>query len=535
MSYFYTGTPNWVFSLFAFIGFLCSAIPLPWHLEAWNTGTCLYMLWTALACLVFFVDSIVWSGNTIDWAPVWCDISTHFLNGFNLAIPACSLCINRRLYQIASVRSVRKSKAEKRRAILIDLAIGLGLPLLQIPLQYIVQGHRYNIFEDIGCLGETFETPVAVVLFHLPPILLGLISAVYCTLSIRAFHRSRAQFKELLSSNTNLNLNRYARLMALAATDLLLTIPLSVWVLYVNAAVVGLAPWVSWGDTHSDFSRVVQVPGVFWRADAYTAASVETTRWATVACALLFFAFFGFADEARKNYRGFARRVGYTHASMGSGLGSSNGASSAGRNPTLPVFIRKETAQKRDRDSFDSFSDLSATDVSRSYGVGVLDYADAEKGVEYADAEKGGEYADAEKGLTLSLGDVGGMVPDYKEGDYSASSDGSSPISSPTSPTSTDSPTDSPSTTTDSDSDSSRPATPAHAHEAEDAHAHEAEEDDIEVSSLRASVYLAPPPPSLPRLPSLPSLPEAARTHSRSSRGVDVPMRVRDGDVADVV
>lgn len=33
MSYFYTGAPNWVFSLFAFIGVLCSSIPLPWHLE----------------------------------------------------------------------------------------------------------------------------------------------------------------------------------------------------------------------------------------------------------------------------------------------------------------------------------------------------------------------------------------------------------------------------------------------------------------------------------------------------------------------
>lgn len=47
-------------------------------------------------------------------------------------------------------------------------------------LEYIVQGHRYNIFEDVGCLGETYETPVAIVLFHLPPILIGAVSAVYC-------------------------------------------------------------------------------------------------------------------------------------------------------------------------------------------------------------------------------------------------------------------------------------------------------------------------------------------------------------------
>ncbi|KAJ7700962.1 hypothetical protein B0H14DRAFT_3650834 [Mycena olivaceomarginata] len=47
--------------------------------------------------------------------------STHFLNGLNLAIPACSLCMNRRLYQIASVRTVTKTRAEEHRAIMIAL------------------------------------------------------------------------------------------------------------------------------------------------------------------------------------------------------------------------------------------------------------------------------------------------------------------------------------------------------------------------------------------------------------------------------
>jgi hypothetical protein len=32
MTYFYAGAPNWVFSMFAFVGFLCSMR------AAWNTG-----------------------------------------------------------------------------------------------------------------------------------------------------------------------------------------------------------------------------------------------------------------------------------------------------------------------------------------------------------------------------------------------------------------------------------------------------------------------------------------------------------------
>ncbi|KAJ7153329.1 pheromone B alpha 1 receptor [Mycena filopes] len=385
--YYYVGAPNSVFSTFAFVGFVISFIPLPWHLETWNVGTCLYMIWTGLACLVFFIDSIVWNGNIGNWSPTWCDMSTHFLNGFNLAVPACCLCINRRLYQIASVRIVTPTRADKRRAIAIDLAIGLGLPILQIPLQYIVQGHRYNIFQDIGCLGETFETPVAVALFHLPPILVSCVSAVYSALSTRSFYHSRAQLKELLSESDtpNLNLNRYVRLMLLASTNLLLSVPAGVWVLWVNVRIVGLRPWVSWAATHSHFSRVVSVPGFFWRADVYTATSLETTRWLTVGCAFLFFAFFGFADEAVRNYRGafgaVARRLGFATATAEAGAGSVHlnyppMRAAGGATTTLPVFVSREAWQKRDI-SDHSLSDMGLDDDDKEQSLtpAHLDYA----------------------------------------------------------------------------------------------------------------------------------------------------------------
>jgi pheromone a factor receptor len=49
----------------------------------------------------------------------------------SIGIPASALCINRRLYQIASVRTVTSgSKAEKRRAVIVDLIITVGAPIL---------------------------------------------------------------------------------------------------------------------------------------------------------------------------------------------------------------------------------------------------------------------------------------------------------------------------------------------------------------------------------------------------------------------
>jgi pheromone a factor receptor len=52
-----------------------------------------------------------------------------------VGIPAASLCIFRRLYLIASVKSVTITKAEKRRAIMVDLAIALGIPFVEMILR----------------------------------------------------------------------------------------------------------------------------------------------------------------------------------------------------------------------------------------------------------------------------------------------------------------------------------------------------------------------------------------------------------------
>ena len=58
--------------------------------------------------------------------------ATRIQVALNVAIPACSLCINRRLYKIATAKVVMTTDAEKRRAVIQDLLIGVGIPILQI-------------------------------------------------------------------------------------------------------------------------------------------------------------------------------------------------------------------------------------------------------------------------------------------------------------------------------------------------------------------------------------------------------------------
>jgi pheromone a factor receptor len=138
-------------------------------------------------------------------------------------------------------------------------------------------------------------------------------------MTVYHFYRRRRQFSQIMSSNRGLNQSRYVRLMCLAMIEVLGTIPLSSWVLATNVE-VGFVPWVSWSNTHLDYSRIVQIPSVIWKTDHLLHILFEFYRWSLVLCAFIFFAFFGFADEARKHYR-----LVYTSLASRIGISTSNG------------------------------------------------------------------------------------------------------------------------------------------------------------------------------------------------------------------
>ncbi|GJE89168.1 STE3-domain-containing protein [Phanerochaete sordida] len=339
-----------LFPVVSFLGAVAAFIPLPWHLQAWNAGTCMYMLWAGLASFVQFVNALVWHGSLENRIPVWCDITTKFVIGAGVGIPAASLCINRRLYGIAAVRQTALDRHEKRREVYIDLAIGLGIPVLVMCLHTVVQGHRFNIVEDIGCVPAIYVTPLTFPLVFMWPVLLGVVSFIYAFMTLRAFWIRRVQFRALLASSPSLSLSRYFRLMLLSSLEMCLTVPLAAYSIYVNTHGVPVAPWISWADTHYDFWRVLQIPAVFWRADAQAVAAYEMGRWVYPCAAFLFFGLFGFAEEARRHYRAafwcIVRPFGWTPEAPKVSLGSySLPSSPSPRTPTpardfLPSYAR---------------------------------------------------------------------------------------------------------------------------------------------------------------------------------------------------
>ncbi|RPD60895.1 STE3-domain-containing protein [Lentinus tigrinus ALCF2SS1-6] len=350
---------------FSLLGFILISVPLYWHLEAWNVGCVLYIFWMGGQCLIQFINMMIWRDNAINVAPVWCDITTRFNIASSLGVCCASLVINRRLYHIANVSAVSITRADKRRNLLTDLAIGLGIPIIEVGLYWFYQGHRFDILEGIGCIEEYPNTWLAYVLYVCWPIPIGLVSATFCILTLRAFFQRRRQFNELMASNNNLTFNRYFRLMGLASIEILFTIPLTIYNIVENLRVAPIYEYRGLADLHYKFSRVNSMSAIAWRSSPELIKVMNFRVWAPIGCALLFFCFFGLAEEARKHYKlalsSVAKRVGITTMDRsGSGFTSTGSKSGFGR-ATIPTFV-----QRKRRDSLDSFSDKLSTNISIS-------------------------------------------------------------------------------------------------------------------------------------------------------------------------
>lgn len=315
--------------------------------------------------------------------------ASRFTIGSGLGVCCASLVINRRLYHIANVSAVSISRADKRRNLLSDLAIGLGIPFIGIglctstfaisctpnlrddsPTDWFYQGHRFDILEGIGCIETYPNTWLAYVLYVSWPLPIGLVSGTYCILTLRAFFHRRRQFNELMASNNNLTFNRYFRLMGLAAIEVLLTIPVTIYNIITNLRVAPMYEYKGLADLHWGFSRVNRIAAIQWRMSPELVQVMYFRVWAPIGCALVFFCFFGLAEEARKHYKlalsSVAKRVGITtferrgsgFTSTGSGMQSKTGGG-FGR-VTIPTFVQRATR----RGSLDSFSDRLSTNIS---------------------------------------------------------------------------------------------------------------------------------------------------------------------------
>jgi len=119
-------------------------------------------------------------------------------------------------------------------------------------------------------------------------------------MALRWFIQRRAQFHDVLSTS-GFTPSRYIRLMGLAMAELVGVLGINLYILASNAKNLRLRPWISWDYVHSNFKRVDPYP---FAVLPQLTINTYYVNWAYYPIsAVLFFAFFGFGQEAMAQYK----------------------------------------------------------------------------------------------------------------------------------------------------------------------------------------------------------------------------------------
>lgn len=175
-------------------------------------------LWLFFANVVYGVNALVWSGSYEVRIPVWCDITTKLLIAVAYGIPSCIVCIAARLRLAVVPRELplERTPKELKDALILDLSLCVGMPIASMIIHTIVQEHRFDIVEDLGCQPEIPAVSAGTVFFWLPALVFALLALFQCCLMLRHIvGPQRLQLHEHLALfDTTLTLSTFLSLLA---------------------------------------------------------------------------------------------------------------------------------------------------------------------------------------------------------------------------------------------------------------------------------------------------------------------------------
>ena len=199
--------------------------------------------------------------------------------------------------------------------------------MVHVALRYIVQGHRYDLAENIGCVIPFWFTWPGLIIVNLVPLVISIAALVYASefeetislitstevstiklvvLALRWFLIRRMQFTALLqASSGGLTTGRYLRLISLTLVDVTIVIFGAIYQLVIRFKTDELSPYGSWREAHQDFGQIQQYSEDF----NIDVASNAMTLYLLPLYSFVFFIFFGFGEEAIREYLLFGRAI----------------------------------------------------------------------------------------------------------------------------------------------------------------------------------------------------------------------------------
>ncbi|KAJ7264534.1 GPCR fungal pheromone mating factor [Mycena haematopus] len=239
-------------------------VTLPHHWRVKNIATLSIIAWLSAYNVMFGVNAIIWNGNDDIRVPVWCDIATKIKIGLEMS-----------------------PSGWRHRT--VDILLCWGFPAIVMALHYIVQGHRFDIIEDIGCIPAIYISWPSILIIDVSAFIPAILALIYCGLAIWKLHRRRVAVHIVLKKpDSSLSPSRYIRLM-------IMTFFLGTWsVLLIsvstsNEYTQGLQPWTDWASVHEDFSYIGQYLSADFPSSALRCSYI--LWWAVPLSSLSFFAF----------------------------------------------------------------------------------------------------------------------------------------------------------------------------------------------------------------------------------------------------
>ncbi|KAL2350336.1 a-pheromone receptor PreA [Cryomyces antarcticus] len=307
----YSTNSYYVFPAAIVLGVLSAAtialdiLPFVWHFRNRNVAACSLVFWILILNLCSLINVFLWpNDNTESWPDGrgLCDVEAKIFVGSFVALTGALLCIMRSLARVMDTENtvVATTRAQRRRAIVLDLFFCFGLPLYTMIIHYVVQPSRYYLWGISGCSASVDNSWVFIVLIVIPPLLLSLADAYYSGLVIFRLHRYRLHFSRLLAAS-NTTKSRFMRLFIMSQILIFAFVPIQVYIFYLNMQ-LPLLPY-SWNEVHSAaaWAQIVMIPSF---------GTVLFDRWIRVVCGFLVFVFFGVGADAVLMYKSWLLALG---------------------------------------------------------------------------------------------------------------------------------------------------------------------------------------------------------------------------------
>ncbi|PFH48843.1 hypothetical protein AMATHDRAFT_5425 [Amanita thiersii Skay4041] len=291
----------------SYISAILVILPLVWE---WGQDNVVMISFAAplIVCNIFDgTNAIIWGDKVRVIAPVWCDIGTKILIGGTVALPGSCCLLNMRLAKYSSRNPLNRSRFWRIGEKVIEI-ICLNYPPFYIGYHYVVQDHRFDIVEDIGCGPVIYPSIPAVFLMWVPPLSFLVGSWIFLLFNLRNVWRIRYSLGKHLQekSGSTLFASRFLRLMSLG-------IVLSGWATAVLVFRMwftmkdGLKPWPGIRKLHHNFGFIGQLT-----SDAVPAKDLRLiflTYWIIPITAILLSGHFLYGEDAKQQYIAFGYRM----------------------------------------------------------------------------------------------------------------------------------------------------------------------------------------------------------------------------------